>query len=118
MISASATVSITVSCPPAGPVARDDASVVATPGVAVSTVLANDTYTGAPVLVAVTPVPPELAFNTSTGTVTLLSGAAYGVYTFEYQLCADGGCDTAQVTVTYLAPSVECAGAGRRRYRR
>lgn len=114
MATASALVTITVTCP--APIARDDSRVLTAPGVAVGSVLANDTYTGSASLAAVTPVPAELSFNTTTGAVVLAPGAAYGVYSFTYQLCALGGCDTAVVTVEYRRQSQHCPGAGHRRF--
>ena len=60
--------------------------------------IANDSYTGSFTL-AHSAIPPELDFNITTGAVTLLPGAPYGVYSFAYTLCANGQCDTATVTV-------------------
>ena len=94
-----AVVTVHIDCgQPLTTIARNDSAVVFEPGLAIASVFANDSYTGA---VTVTPsaVPPELDFNASTGAVTLLPGAPYGIYSFTYTLCANGQCDSATVTV-------------------
>lgn len=105
------TATVTVTYAPAAQVtvARDDsAAILLVPGVAISSVLANDTYSGTPTLTG--SPPPELAFNTSTGQVSVLPDTPPGTYSFTYQLCTDNGCDMAIVSVTVQrsALSPEC----------
>ncbi len=51
-------------------------------------------------------LPPELTFDLTSGTVSVVAGAPEGVYSFDYDICETGtsNCDTATVTVTITAP--------------
>lgn len=103
---ATVTVTVTAVCQVA---ANDDAATLTAPGVAINDVRSNDD-TCAPeanTLSASTPVPPELSFNTSTGQVDLLAGAAAGVYSFDYELATTNSSDVATVTITYQPPPPE-----------
>lgn len=104
--SALVTVTVTAVCQV---VANDDVATLSAPGVAINDVRSNDD-TCAPeanTLSASTPVPPELSFNTSTGQVDLLAGAAAGVYSFDYELATANSSDVATVTITYQPPPPE-----------
>ncbi len=97
-------------------VANDDsANPTNTPtGVAdVVNVTTNDTDDGAPIgafdlaIASGSSLPPELTFNTSTGSVGVVAGADTGVYAFDYEICASGSssnCDTATTTITVFNP--------------
>tara|TARA_R100000935_G_C2841201_1_gene171143 strand:+ start:2423 stop:6214 length:3792 start_codon:yes stop_codon:yes gene_type:complete len=99
--------------------ASDDAGTVNDSSVAVSNllnVLTNDTDDGAPVsgfdlsLATGSSLPAALTFDTVTGEVGVQAGTADGVYSFNYELCAQGSafnCDIATVTVTVSNPVVE-----------
>ena len=81
-------------------------------GESTPSVLRNDTYNGASVIVGTTPgtvtlsstnVPSELEFNTTTGIVKVKPNAAKRTYSFEYTICENGAtsanCKTATVKV-------------------
>lgn len=97
-----ATVTITIDCPiGAGVRARDDEVFVSAPGVAIQSILANDSFAGEVTLTASTPIPPALSLSPE-GQVELLAGAALGVYYFSYEICVGSVCSTAEVTVNYV----------------
>jgi uncharacterized repeat protein (TIGR01451 family) len=69
---------------------------------------AGDTINGLPatstnaVLLAVTPVPNGLTFNSTTGNVSVAAGTPSGTYTFDYSICEKlnpSNCKTATETV-------------------
>ena len=82
----------------------------------------NDTLAGQPVVVipssastvvlpitVLTPVPPELTFNATTGRVSVAPGTPAGTYSFSYRICEKlnpVNCDDADVTVTVVASTV------------
>jgi gliding motility-associated-like protein len=87
-----------------------------TGGVAIPTVLENDTLNG--VLVTASQVtitltstlPTGITFDTTTGAVGVSPGTPAGTYTFTYLLCEVGAnpanCDPATVTVTVVPPPI------------
>lgn len=79
---------------------------------AVTNAFNGDTINGNPAtsstatLTAVTAVPPQLAFNTSTGAVDVLAGTPAGTYSFDYKICEKlnpTNCKTATVSVAVVA---------------
>jgi len=58
-------------------------------------------------------LPPELTFDTATGTVGVLPGTVSGVYSFIYQICespepaAGINCETATATVNVIADNID-----------
>ena len=54
-------------------------------------------------------LPPQLTFNTTTGSVGVIAGTPAGVYTFDYQICEKlnpTNCKTANVSVTVDAAAI------------
>lgn len=99
--------------------ANDDAASVndARAGVAnVLNVLANDNDDNGPLptfVLSATGVPPQLTFDTMTGAVGVVAGAATGAYSFTYEVCENAmrfNCDTAVVRITVANPAP--AGSG------
>lgn len=87
----------------------------ATGGIAIPNVRSNDLLNG----LAASPsnvttalvgsLPLGLAFNPSTGSVSVLPGTSSGSYTFDYRICEvlnPSNCDTALVTVRVVAPPI------------
>lgn len=109
MAIATGTITINFDCapPPAGLLARDDVATVTEPGVAIYSVLLNDTFTPPIQIHDGAPVPAALTFDKVTGEVSVNPDAAPGTYTFTYWLCPAGilasmdDCSMAHVTVTY-----------------
>jgi hypothetical protein len=96
--------------------ANDDAGSVASPagGVAVANVLSNDWVAGAPATLANATLRADLAsgltLDAASGRVLVEAGAAAGVHTLTYELCAladPANCDTAEVTVTVPAYRID-----------
>ena len=101
-------------------IATDDINPIAVNGyeggIAISTVLTNDTLNGlavspSQVIITLTSVlPTGITFNTTTGQVGVTAGTPANVYTFTYDLCEVGAvpanCDSATVTVNVSAPPI------------
>ena len=97
-------------------VANDDTSATpvngSTGGIAIQTVLSNDTLNGVLVnssqvtITLTSTLPTGIVFNTNTGAVSVLAGTPAGSYTFTYNLCEVGSnplnCDPATVIVNVL----------------
>jgi len=114
-----ATATVTVLVKNARIVANNDVSPQqngASGGVAINTVLANDSLSNVPVVAnlvtisAVGSVPSQLTFNTSTGQVSVNPGTPAGTYGFTYKICEIANptnCDDATVSVPVgVAPIV------------
>ena len=113
-----ASVSITVAAVTANIVATAD-TVTAINGASGATNVVNaftgDTVNGVAasttnaVLTAVTAVPSALAFDTTTGNVSVAAGTPAGTYSFDYKLCEilnPTNCATATITVTVEASAL------------
>ncbi|TIX50155.1 hypothetical protein [Alteraurantiacibacter aquimixticola] len=95
-------------------VAANDTGVVtdATSGAAnVVSVLDNDSDDGLPIfnpVLTAIGLPPQLTFDTATGKVGVVAGAATGTYSFTYEVCETPlkfNCDTATVTIHVSNPA-------------
>ena len=85
-------------------------------GIAISSVLVNDTLNGSlvtqsQVIITLTStLPSGIVFNTATGSVSVNSGTPAGTYSFTYSICEIGAnpanCDTATVTILVSAPPI------------
>ena len=99
-------------------VAVDDTNPTAingnTGGVAITSIFANDTLNGLPVVrteitVTNTTVPPQLLLDPASGEVSVVPGTAAGTYTFDYTICEllnPTNCATAVVTVVVAAAPI------------
>ena len=93
-----------------GVYAYDDAGQVISPagGIAIASVLANDTLNGVPVTTAivrlsqVSPPIPGITLNVATGAVSIASKTTSGTYTLVYRICeiaSPTNCDDATITL-------------------
>ncbi|MEC4005966.1 gliding motility-associated C-terminal domain-containing protein, partial [Flavobacterium sp. SUN052] len=102
-------------------VASDDSNTIAingySGGIAIPTVLINDTLNGVTVnpsqvtITLTSTLPTGITFDTATGTVGVNAQTAAGTYTFTYNLCEVGAtpsnCDPATVTVIVVAAPID-----------